>query len=105
MLMRKINRSILMLMMCVCLGTNTFGQTATGIWNVVDYGAKGDGTTLDTKAIQAAIDACHDAGGGRVYLQNGQFVSGTIILKDNVTLEVEAGAVLRASRNLDDFPI
>src|SRR5690606_35553551 len=104
MLMSKINRKVLMLIMCVCFGTNTLAQTATGIWNVKDYGAKGDGTTLDTKAIQAVIDACHDAGGGRVYLQNGQFISGTIILKDNVTLEVEAGAVLRASRNLDDFP-
>src|SRR5690606_35957373 len=105
MLMSKINRKVLMLIMCVCFGTNTLAQTATGIWNVADYGAKGDGMTLDSKAIQAVIDACHDAGGGRVYLQNGQFISGTIILKDNVTLEVEAGAVLRASRNLDDFPI
>ena len=96
---------LLTLIACVCLWVTVSSQPATGVWDVFDYGAKGDGVTLDTEAIQAAIDACHDAGDGRVYLHNGQFVSGTIRLKDNVTLEVEAGAVLRASRNLDDFPI
>lgn len=79
-------------------------QPAPGIWDVFAHGAKGDGTSLDTAAIQAAIDACHAAGGGRVYLHNGRFRSGTLRFKDNVVLRVEAGAALVASPRLEDFP-
>jgi len=80
-------------------------QSAKGVFDVRDYGAVGDGVTLDTKAIQAAIDACTQAGGGKVYLHNGRFLSGTIYLKSNVTLYLEAGAVLLGSTNIEDFPI
>lgn len=79
-------------------------KPAPGIWDVFAHGAKGDGTTLDTAAIQAAIDECHAAGGGRVYLHNGRFSSGTLRFKDNVILHVEAGATLVASPRLEDFP-
>ena len=72
-------------------------------FDVRGYGAVGDGVKLDTRAIQAAIDACESAGGGRVYLSNGTFLSGGIRLKSNVTLCVEAGAVLLASRNKEDY--
>lgn len=88
----------------LCCSHPGFSQPA-GVWDVFRFGAKGDGTTLDTKAIQTAIDECHSKGGGKVYLHNGQFISGTIILKSNVTLYVEGGAILRASNDLDDFPI
>lgn len=83
----------------------SFSQIGSGVFDVYAYGAKGDGKTIDTKAIQATIDACHKAGGGRVYLHNGQFVSGTVYLKDNVILDIEAGAIFRASNDLEDFPI
>ena len=85
----------------------TTGAEATppppGIWDVFAHGAKGDGTALDTGAIQAATDACHAAGGGRVYLPNGRFRAGTLRLKSNVVLHVEAGATLLGSTQLDDF--
>ena len=68
------------------------------------FGAAGDGATLDTEAIQQAVDACAAAGGGRVYLQGGAFLSGTIRLKSNVALHVEAGATLLGSTDIADYP-
>ena len=75
-----------------------------GLYDVRAFGAVGDGAALDTQAIQKAIDACAEAGGGKVYLQGGTFLSGTIRLKSNVTLYVEAGATLLGSTNIADYP-
>src|SRR6185369_14919131 len=61
------------------------------------HGAKGDGTTLDTAAIQRAIDAASAAGGGTVYFPAGRFVAGSIRLKSNITLYLEQGSVIEAS--------
>ena len=57
-------------------------------------GAKGDGVTLDTKALQAAIDACNKDQGGTVLVPAGVFVIGTTELKSNVTLHIAAQGVL-----------
>ncbi|SHF83403.1 Glycosyl hydrolases family 28 [Arenibacter palladensis] len=73
-------------------------------FNVLDYGAEADGITLDTKAVQAAIDACTLNGGGKVLIPSGKKVLiGTIYLKDFVTLHIENGAVLLGSANYDDY--
>lgn len=74
-----------------------------GLFDVRAYAATGDGKSLDTKAIQAAIDACTAAGGGRVIIAGGRFVTGTLYLKSNVILFVEAGAALLGSPNLADY--
>ena len=68
------------------------------------YGAAGNGMADDTAAIQAAIDACAAAGGGRVVLRSGKtYSSRSLILRSHVDLHVENGAVLRASGDLDSY--
>jgi len=67
------------------------------------FGALGDGAHPDTRSIQSAIDACAKSG-GTVLVPSGTWLSGTLVLKSNVTLQFEAGAILRASRDLQDYP-
>ncbi|MEK5446037.1 glycoside hydrolase family 28 protein [Paenibacillus sp. FSL R7-0331] len=73
------------------------------VFDVKRYGATGDGVTVDTRAIQQAVDECHKSGGGAVVLSGGTFVSGTIVLKSNVNLQLNPSAVLLASPDIRDF--
>lgn len=77
---------------------------ADGI-DIRSFGAVGDGRTLGTAAIQRAIDACHAQGGGRVVARSGTYLTGTVCLKSNVVLEVEAGARLQGSPDIRDYCI
>jgi len=89
------------LMVFVCIGKVVADE---GIYyDVREYGARGDGKTVCTEAIQRAIDAAGAAGGGRVYVPAGIFVSGTIELRSGVELYLAAGAVLRGSRKLEHY--
>lgn len=72
-------------------------------YNVLDYGAIPDGKTLNTQAIQSAIDAAHRDGGGRVLFPKGQFVSGAIRLKSGVGLHLEKDAFLLGSINSEHY--
>lgn len=67
------------------------------VYNIRDHGAAGDGKTVDTAALQAAIDACAKDGGGTVLVPAGTFVIGTTELKSNVTLYIAAGGTLLGS--------
>ena len=67
---------------------------ASGVYNIRDYGAKGDGVSLETAAIDKAIDAAAAAGGGTVFFPAGNYLSYTIHLKSNVSLYLDQGAVL-----------
>ena len=75
------------------------------VYNITDYGAKGDNRTLNTKAIQEAVDKCADKGGGTVIVPAGTFVTGCIILKSNVNLHLNNGAVLLGSPDKDDYKV
>jgi polygalacturonase len=74
------------------------------IFDPCAFGAVPDGRTLCTPAIQAAIDTCSKAGGGTVRLAGGTFLSGTLCLRNHVTLEVAGGSTLLGSPNLADYP-
>ncbi len=78
------------------------GQPAA-IFNVSAYGAKGDGTTMNTVAIQSAIDAANKAGGGIVTLPAGEYLSGSLQLKSHVELRLDRGAVLLGSSSRADY--
>lgn len=71
---------------------------------VTSFGAIGDGKTLNTKAIQKAIDAANKNKGGRVIFSKGRFLSGSIVLKNGVELFFEEGAILLGSTNPEDYP-
>jgi len=73
------------------------------LYNIRDFGAKGDGKSLDTAALQAAIDACTRDGGGTVLVPAGTFVIGTTQLKSNVTLHLAASATLLGSGDGKDY--
>jgi hypothetical protein len=73
------------------------------IYNIRDFGAKGDGTSTDTAAVQAAIDACHGDKGGTVLVPAGDFVVGTIELKSNVTLHLAIQGRLLGSTQRRDY--
>jgi len=74
-------------------------------FNVLDYGAKGDGTTKDTAAIQGALDACTNSGGGTVLVPEGVYLTGSIIVHANTTLQLAARANLLGSPDIADYPI
>lgn len=71
---------------------------------ITDHGARTRRDTLNTAAIQAAIDACHAAGGGMVRVPPGRFRTGALLLKSNVHLHLEAGAILQGSNDWRDYP-
>lgn len=79
-------------------------RTANHVVNVLDFGAVADGRTLSTAGIQAAINACAAAGGGKVFVPPGKYLTGPIFLRSNLEFEVTAGATLVGSTNFADYP-
>jgi polygalacturonase len=74
-------------------------------FNVRRLGAAGDGRTLETTALQAAVDACHRQGGGMVFFPAGRYLTGTLFLHNEIHLHLDSGAVLLGSGNPEDYPV
>jgi polygalacturonase len=72
-------------------------------YNIADVGAVSDGKTINTLAIQRAIDKCFENGGGTVYVPPGIYMTGTIHLKSNINLYLERGSTLKGSPDLKDY--
>ena len=70
-----------------------------------DFGAVGDSITLNTKAIQSAVDVCAAKGGGIVAFRPGRYLSGSVFLKRGVNLRVDKGVTLLGSQNIKDYPV
>ncbi len=75
---------------------NTKDAQASSIFNVKDYGAVGDGVSDDTPAINKAIEACDSSGGGTVLLDEGTYLTSSVHLASNVTIDIEAGATVKS---------
>jgi len=83
--------------------TNESNDHGTRTYNVRTFGARGDGSTLDTSALQKAIDACNTDGGGIVLVPAGTFLIGSVEVKSNVTLRIAAGGKLLGSARGRDY--
>lgn len=81
-----------------------FAAIPEKIFQAVDYGANGDGRTLNTEAIQKAIDAAAEAGGGQVVFKEGTYLSGALFLKSNVELHLDEGVIIQAIQDDQHFP-
>jgi polygalacturonase len=86
----------------VALSVGLAANAAT-VCDAFAYGAKADGKTKDTAALQQAIDDCARKGGGAVLLAMGTFLTGPIILKSHIALDVEPGAILLGSQDKSDY--
>lgn len=73
--------------------------------NVCEYGVIGDGKTNNTQSIAKVIELAAERGGGTIYFPPGEYVTGTIELRDNMTLYLDSGAVILGSENPDDYPM
>lgn len=76
-----------------------------GVYSIKDFGAVGDGITINTTFIQAAVNACEKGGGGKVIIPPGKYLSGTIVLKSNVELHFEHNSCLIGSTRHKDYPL
>lgn len=92
-------RMLSLLLLCLWMNSVVWAD-----YDVTEFGAKPDGRTPCTTAIQSAIDACSSDGGGTVCFPPGAYLSGTICLKSHVTIRLETGATLLGSKDLNDYP-
>ena len=91
-------------MIASLLAFSSVAFAAATVCDVRDYGASGNGRAKDTQAIQKAIEACAQKA-GVVYFSPGNYLTGAITLRSNITLHIEAGATLLGSPDAADYPM
>ena len=74
-------------------------------WNIIDFGAFGDGHTKSADAFAGAIAAASVAGGGQVRVPQGTFLTGPIVMRSNIDLHLDDGATILFSRDYGDYPL
>lgn len=93
--MKEIKRIILIAFLMIC--------TKAVAVDITSLGAIGDGITDNTEILQSAIDSCFAIGGGEITIPSGEYLIRPVRIKSNITLHIEAGAVLKGSTNLEDY--
>ncbi len=83
---------------------NASPDTKQGIYVITDFGAQGDGKTLNTDILNRLVETCASAGGGKVIIPPGRFLTGPIFLKSNIHIEIVAGATLLADTDIRNYP-
>ena len=100
---QRMIKSLLLLFVFAALASLAGAEPAAPkVFNIKNYGAIGAGIAMETEAIQKTIDACHAAGGGTVLVPAGDFLSGTIQLRSNITFSFDYGGSLLGSQNQKD---
>jgi polygalacturonase len=114
-IMKKLQLSVVLLFLAVIahaqanpgwadkVGAKTFPSKKT-LFYADAYGATGDAKTINTTAIQKAIDACAAKGGGIVTFKPGRYLTGSLFIKKNVCLNIDEGVELMGSQDLKDYP-
>lgn len=95
---------LLFLIGALAVATSAFAAEKPTV-NVRDCGAVGDGTTVDTAAIQKALDKCAKAGGGCVVVPDGFYLTGSLVIGPNTTLQLSSRADIIGSSNIKDYPL
>ena len=95
--MKHITKKAILLLSISLISILSLATTTAPFYNILDYGAKGDGKNLDSKAINTAIEAASSAGGGTVYLPAGMYLCGSIRLKSHVGLYLDQAATIMAA--------
>ena len=88
---------------CCIIISGCISNTYKSTFRITDFGARGNGKTLNTASIQKTLDKVHSLGGGTVIIPKGIFVSGSIFIKSNTILRFEPGAVLLGSSDINDY--
>lgn len=99
------NQKLFVIIYFLFLSILGIAKPISTVYDVTKFGATGDGKTLNTSAIQKTIDECSRQGGGVVLIPDGTFISGTILLKNNVTLMLNEKAKLLGSVDIADYQV
>ena len=102
---RRVFLSIVLLAVLGAVAIGAEGAAKGATIDISEHGGVGEGATLNTKAIQGAIDELAAGGGGTLVVPKGEFLTGALCLKGGVNLELREGAVLKGSSSIDDYPV